>query len=243
MTTRILCSNDDGIDAPGLAALEAAMAPLGEVWTAAPHRERSAQSHALTMHEPLRADPRGERRFSITGTPADCAYLALRHLVPDPTIVVSGINAGSNLGSDVYYSGTVAAAREACLQRVPSMAVSLHGVTHWATAGRVAARVVGELLKSPLPPWVFLNVNVPDTDEVQGIKAAPLGRRSWQHQVDVREDPRGKPYFWIGGPHLGFEGEGTDGYWIERGWATVTPLMVYPPDEGMLDRIRTWTDG
>ena len=240
---RILCSNDDGIDAPGLAALESALAKLGEVWTVAPNRERSAQSHALTIHEPLRAEPRGERRFAVSGTPADCVYLALRELVREPSIVVSGINAGSNLGSDVYYSGTVAAAREACLQNTPSIAISLHGTTHWATAARVAERVVTQILENPLPPLVFLNVNVPDLAKIEGIRAAPLGRRLWAHAVDRREDPRGKPYYWIGGPHMAFEGEEADGWWIERGWATATPISVYPPDHEHMDRIRRWTDG
>lgn len=249
MTHRILCSNDDGIDAPGIAALVAAVAEIGELWTVAPASERSAQSHALTMHEPLRADPRGPRRFAVSGTPADCAYLALRHLVPTPDLVLSGINAGSNLGADVWYSGTVAAAREACLQGVSAVAVSLHRPPaatgpHWETAGAVAARVARAVLAEPLPDGVYLNVNVPDLplEALQGLRVAPLGRRRYQHQVDRREDPRGRSYFWIGGPHDAFEGEGTDGWWIERGWATVTPLAVYPPDAGERVALRRWTD-
>ncbi len=246
----ILVSNDDGIDAPGLLALEAAMAEVGEVWTVAPATEQSARSHALTMHDPLRVERRGERRWAVSGTPADCAYLALLHLVPSrPDIVLSGINPGSNLGADIWYSGTVAAAREACLHGIPSIAVSQHRPMaadgpHWETAGAVAIRVLKALLADPMPPWTYLNVNVPDLAlaDLRGLAACPLGRRTYAHQVDVREDPRGRMYFWIGGPHETFEGAGTDGVMLEEGWATLTSLGAYPADDGAIARVRAWTD-
>jgi 5'-nucleotidase len=248
--TRVLVSNDDGIEAPGILALEAALASLGEVSTVAPATERSAASHALTMHEPLRAEPRGERRWAVSGTPADCTYLALHLLVERPDVLVSGINAGSNVGADVWYSGTVAAAREGCMQGISSIAISLHRPPaadgpHWDTAAGVALRIVREVVEKQLPPWTYLNVNVPDVPpgRRKGLRACPLGRRSYQHQVDVRKDPRGKSYFWIGGPHHKFEGEETDGWWLEKGWATVTPLSIYPVDEAMISDVRRWTDG
>jgi 5'-nucleotidase len=250
MRLTILVSNDDGIDAPGLLALEEALAPLGDVWTVAPASEQSAKSHALTMHDPLRAERRGERRWAVAGTPADCAYLGLLHLVPTrPDIVVSGINAGSNLGADIWYSGTVAAAREGCLHGIPAVAVSQHRPIgpdgpHWDTAGAVAVRVVEAMLAEPTPPWTYLNVNVPDVPlaALRGLAACPLGRRTYAHQVDAREDPRGRMYFWIGGPHATFEGDHTDGRSVEQGWATVTPLDAYPADEVGLARVRRWTD-
>lgn len=249
---RILLCNDDGIDAPGLAALEARFAGFAEVWVAAPATEQSAQSHSLTMHKPLRALPRGDRRWAVTGTPADCIYVALHHLMvgAPPDLVVSGVNHGSNLGSDVHYSGTVAAAREACLHGRPAIAVSLHRdgdrpVEHWATAAAIAERVVRATRADPPARHVFLNVNVPDRPEsaLLGLCAARLGDRVYHPQVDQRLDPRGKPYLWIGGPHLHFgDVPDADGPRVEQGWATVTPLSAAITDEVELQRLRSWTD-
>lgn len=248
---RVLLTNDDGIDAPGLAALADQLAPHAEVWTVAPQHERSAMSHSLTMHKPLRLQSRGERRFAVSGTPADCVYLGLHHLLPaPPDLVVSGINHGGNLGADVHYSGTVAGAREACLHGVPAVAVSLYYLPadqemFWATAAVTTARVVKALAVRPLPPQVFLNVNVPNVplEKLRGIRAARLGDRLYHPRVDERIDPRGRPYVWIGGPHAAFgDAEDADGRLVVAGWATATPLSAVLTDEAALSDLRSWTD-
>jgi 5'-nucleotidase len=247
----VLLTNDDGIDAPGLRALADQLAPRAEVWIVAPQHERSAMSHSLTMHKPLRLQSRGERRFSVSGTPADCVYLGLHHLLPEPPdLVVSGINHGGNLGADVHYSGTVAGAREACLHGFPAVAVSLYYLPDdpemfWPTAAQTASRVVAALVERPLRPQVFLNVNVPNVrpEQLRGIRAARLGDRMYHPRVDERIDPRGRPYVWIGGPHAGFgDVEDADGPLVVGGWATATPLAAVLTDETTLAELRAWTD-
>ena len=232
---RILLSNDDGIEAAGLAALERAMAPLGEVWTVAPATEQSAKSHSFTMFEPLRANPSGPRRFAVTGTPADAVYLALHGLLGErPDLVVSGINRGSNLGTDVLYSGTVAAAREAAANDLPALAISLHvpeGSTllHWDTAIAVAAKVAVALIANPLPAGTVLNVNVPNVPlaDLRGLRVAPLARRRYAPMAKKSIDPRGRPYYWIGGAHDRFDGEpDADGPLCLAGYATLTPMSL-----------------
>jgi 5'-nucleotidase len=249
---RVLVSNDDGVDAAGLRALAERLSRDADVWVVAPTDEQSAQSHSLTMTRPLRLLQRGAQWYGVTGTPADCIYVALHHVLRDqrPDIVVSGINHGSNLGSDIHYSGTVAAAREACLNGLTAVAVSLHRsssdpVQHWETAAEVAARVVQQALLAPPPRLVFLNVNVPNRplSDVRGLKACPLGDRVYEPLVDVRTDPRGQRYLWIGGPHSHFgEDRETDGIALEEGWAAVTPLSVAMTSEPELARLRRWTD-
>ncbi|MEQ1566239.1 MAG: 5'/3'-nucleotidase SurE [Myxococcota bacterium] len=249
---RVLVSNDDGYDAPGLQALAARLQRDADVFVVAPTDEQSAQSHSLTMTRPLRLITRGPQRWAVTGTPADCIYVALHHVMVDqpPDLVISGINNGSNLGSDVHYSGTVAAAREACLHGYQSIAVSLHrepddAVKHWDAAAELAATVIARVREHPLPRLVLLNVNVPNRPLAQqrGLKAARLGDRVYAPLVDERRDPRGRSYLWIGGPHLHFgEVAEADGPAVEDGWATVTPLSAAITSEEELTRIRSWTD-
>lgn len=243
----ILLSNDDGIEAAGLRALEAAMADLGDVWTVAPATEQSAKSHSLTMHEPLRVAAHGERRFSVSGTPADSVYLAAHHLLPrKPDLVVSGINRGSNLSNDVMYSGTVAAAREAASFDIPSVAVSLwvqNADPHWKTAQQVARRVVEETIRRGLPRGVLLNLNVPDVapEGLKGIRVAPLGRRYYHPTVYENTDPRGRKYYWIGGDHDRFDDlPGTDGPLCEAGFAVVTPLHMDLTAHEVLPTVADW---
>lgn len=250
MTRHILISNDDGIDSPGIAALADAVKDFGTVWVVAPDRERSAQSHTLTMHKPLRADPRGERMFAVSGTPADCVYLGLLGLLPkEPALVLSGINRGSNLGNDVFYSGTVAAAMEGCLQGVPAIAFSLHmkfSDEAIATAKSVVQRVVTTVLADGLPPRTLLNVNIPAIPlaELRGIKAATMGVRRYEEMVDKRNDPRGRPYYWIGGEHDRFAPiPDSDGPAVEAGWASVTPIRADLTDHASMASVRKWTDG
>ncbi len=247
----LLVSNDDGIDAEGLRALETLATRFGTVWTVAPATEQSAKSHAFTMTEPIRVQTDGDRRFAVSGTPADCVYLALHHILPrKPDLVLSGINRGGNLGHDVHYSGTVAAAREACFARVPAVAVSLHltpgdSTLHYDTAAAVTRRVIEALRHSRLPDGVYLNLNVPNipVDDLEGLRACALGGRVYAPSVVSRRDPRGGDYFWIGGAHASFEqSEGTDGVAIEKGWAALTPLTVSPTEHSTLESLRGWTD-
>ena len=248
---RLLLCNDDGISARGLAALRDALAHDHDVTVVAPATEQSAKSHALTMHEPLRAREVEPGAWAVSGTPADCVYLALHNLLDEPPdLVVSGINRGSNLSNDVFYSGTVAAAMEACLQGAPAVAISLHiepddRERHWDTAAHVAQRIVRSTLANGLPPRRLLNVNVPNIpiSELRGIKTATLGVRRYSARVDERRDPRGRRYFWIGGDHMHFEDDpASDGPIVEAGYAAVTPLR---PDWTDVDAMRTlgsWID-
>jgi 5'-nucleotidase len=244
---RILCTNDDGIDAAGLSALEAAAAEFGEVWTVAPATEQSAKSHSFTMHDPLRVQQHGERRFSVTGTPADCTYLALHHLLPArPDLVLSGINRGSNLSNDVLYSGTVAGAREAAGVGIPALAASLwvrSGQPRWDTAQAMVRLVTQRILRHGLPDRVLLNLNVPDVapGEIKGLRVAPLGRRWYAPAVEEKLDPRGRRYYWIGGDHERFDdAPESDGPLCEAGWAVVTPLQMDLTAHELLPALRDW---
>ena len=248
---RILLSNDDGIDAPGLAALEAVLGDFGEVWVVAPAAQQSAKSHALSMHKPLQVEQRGVRRYAVGGTPVDSVYVAVHSLLPDPPdLVVSGINRGANIGEDIHYSGTVAAAREGVLLGVPAIAFSLHvdfsrpsEAHHWETATLVAQRVIGESLRNPFPRDCVLNVNVPDVPRsaLEGIRACEQGHHFYEPLVDLRRDPRGKTYCWLGGAHSNFgEGVDSEGHLVEEGWATISPLTVRVTDHAALNAISAW---
>ncbi len=247
---RLLLTNDDGFDARGMAVLREALEDLGELWVVAPHIERSASSHAITMHAPLRAHPRGQRAWAVEGTPVDCAYLGLVQLLPQrPELVVSGINHGSNVGTDIVYSGTVAAAAEARLMGVPSVSISLdrpgRDSRHWETAAEVARRVVRQAVDCPLPEDVFLNVNVPDIPlaEVKGLMATVMGRRHYGLSVDARSDHFGRPYYWIGGPHERFDPiPRSDGPAMEQGWVSISPLSPNFSHPASLDAVSAWTD-
>lgn len=229
---RILLSNDDGVEATGLMVLRDALASIAEVWVVAPDSERSAQSHALTLHKPLRVKKLEERRFSVSGTPADCVYTALHHVLPaPPDLVVSGINRGANLGNDVWYSGTVAAAREATLHGAPAIAISLvlddESAPRWHVVPDLARRIVSAAAAHGIAPGVLWNVNVPNRDHVVGIRTARLGARRYEITVDERLDLRGKPYVWIGGPPCADPGApGTDVALVATGYASITPIHV-----------------
>lgn len=244
----LLITNDDGIDAPGIEPLAAALAALGEVWVVAPEREQSAQSHAFTLHKPLRVTRREPRRIALSGTPADCAYAAIHGLAPKPDHVVSGINRGPNLGNDVHYSGTVAGAREATLQGVPGIAVSLYirsseGPHHWETAAKVACEVLEKRISAGLPEGTLLNINVPNRayGELLGIRAVGLGRRRYEPRVEVRSDPRGNDYVWLGGKPI-TEAHITEGdaALARAGWATVTPMHINPTSIELVEVLNEW---
>ena len=235
MTTRplILLSNDDGYDAHGILALRAALETFADVFLCAPKSNQSAASHALTLHGVLRLVRLDERTYSLNGTPADCVYVALhsgeRILPRRPDLVVSGMNHGPNLGSDVVYSGTVAAAREGALRGIPAVAVSADNTADREVAAKLGARVARatwELFGSADRPRsaALLNVNVPPKPK-DALMATRLGARLYDDVVDYRLDPRGYEYLWIGGSEVHHDvTEGTDTAAWEAGYASVTPL-------------------
>jgi 5'-nucleotidase len=242
----ILVSNDDGITAPGIVALGRRLADLGDIIVAAPDRERSAQSHALTLDRPLRADEVEPGWFSIDGTPADCVYLALHHLVPrKPDLCVSGINHGLNLGSDFFYSGTVACAVEAAIRGVPSFAMSLqrgpHSETGIAQAADFAHAMAKAILTEGLPAKTLLNVNVPNQPQLRGYRWTRLGQRVYRDQVEARQDLRGRKYFWIGGPELDVEDvPESDCTAVRDGVVSVTPLDLDLTSHALLQSLPGW---
>jgi len=228
----ILVTNDDGIDSRGLAALAEALVKVDEVCVAAPHVERSAVSHGLTLHRPLRADMVKEGWWSIDGTPADCVLLAIKELIGTrPQLVVSGINRGVNLGDDVIYSGTVAGAVEGRLHGIQSFAISLEGRRNfdYGPAANFAASLAKNLLEDPLPEDIFLNVNVPRSAVKNGFKweTTRMGRRIYKTDVETRKDPRGTIYYWIGGQEPDrVEEPDTDLDCMARGIISVTPMNL-----------------
>lgn len=240
----ILVSNDDGIHAPGLAALAAALEAVGEVYVVAPDRERSAVGHALTLHRPLRVERVAPRRFAVNGTPTDCVNLGILGILPHrPDVVVAGINAGSNLGDDVTYSGTVSAAMEGSLLGVPALAVSLVEPgerADYRPAARAAARLTRLLLRQRESGVTLLNVNVP-RGRPRGLKMTRLGRRVYSEKVTEQRDPRGNVYYWIGaGPPAWEAGEDTDFAAVHAGYISVTPLHLDLTSYEGLRALKTW---
>lgn len=248
---RILLSNDDGFDAPGLQELARALEGEHELTVVAPAYEQSAKSHAFSMHEPLRVQQRGPGRYAVHGTPADCVYIGLHALCEDrPEIVLSGINKGANLGSDVHYSGTVAAAKEAALQGITGLAVSLFldkavpgGPKQFDTAAAVALQVLARLQAEDHPPRSLYNLNVPNVhlEDLKGLRVSRLGLRHYESLVDSRRDPRGRSYVWIGGPPI-TDPALADGdvALINEGYAVLTPLRVDVTDYERLEQIKGW---
>jgi 5'-nucleotidase len=241
----ILLSNDDGVQARGLAALAERMADLGDVLVVAPDRERSAASHAFTMHRPLRAEERRPGWFAVDGTPVDCVYIGMLRLAPrPPSLVVSGINHGLNLGADLFYSGTIAAAVEAAIRGAPSLAVSLD--QKWDgdfTAAAQFAHALGRaVLAEGLPSGTLLSINVPAGDP-RGYRWTRLGRRGYQDRVEERADLRGRNYYWLGGPPIAAstdEEPGTDCRAVGDGEVSVTPLDLDLTHAGLLARLPGW---
>ena len=251
MTERplILVTNDDGVNAPGITALGAALGEIADVVVAAPDRERSATSHSISLDRPLRVDELEPGVFSIDGTPVDCVYLALLHLVPRrPALCVSGINNGFNLGSDVFYSGTVAGALEAALRDVPAIALSLErGRPPDFTQAAIFARaLVGEVLargERAIPAGALLNVNLP-AGAIAGYEITRLGKRVYRDQVSVREDLRGRAYYWIGGPEEdGTDAPGSDLTAVRAGLASITPLALDLTHAPLIQEMSGWRIG
>ncbi|MFN2291759.1 MAG: 5'/3'-nucleotidase SurE [Anaerolineae bacterium] len=259
--SHILLTNDDGIDAPGLRELLAVLYPLARVSVFAPDHNWSAAGHTKTMHKPLRVTHQplnlygdaetGMGRveveaYTTTGTPSDCVALALLGVLPEkPDLVVSGINQGGNLGHDLTYSGTVAAAMEAVISGLPGIAVSLDSFESqdFAFAARAAARVVEQVLMRGLPSGTMLNVNVPSCppEEIRGVAITRLGRRVYRDVLVERKDPRGRPYYWIGGePPSGHADEGTDIWAMANGYVSVTPLHLDMTAYDLVPQLEEW---
>jgi 5'-nucleotidase len=251
---RILVSNDDGIYSPGVRSLAEALCNEHQVTVVCPDRERSATGHALTLVEPVRVDPiEGVFSDSITawacsGTPSDSVKLALDAIMSDrPDLVISGINRGSNLGTDVLYSGTVSAAMEGVLERLPSIAMSLTSFssTDFTAAAEFARQLVAAIAKKPLTEAVLLNVNVPaiPAEDICGAVVTRLGIRRWRDVFEKRVDPRGKIYYWLSGEVIEEEAApDSDIQAIRDNYITITPLKYDLTLESSIEPVRTWTD-
>lgn len=246
----ILVTNDDGVTSPGLLALAQAMRSLGTVTVMAPSRNWSASGHVKTMHKPLRVEPvslaDGSPAVATSGAPSDCVALALMGVVEAPVdLVVSGINPNANLGYDITYSGTVTAAMEATIFGRPAIAVSteLDPAVGFGPAAACALRLARKVLAAGLPPNLLLNLNVPGLpeSELRGFRVTRQGLRVYRDALVRREDPRGRPYYWIGGdPPDGLIEPGTDFAAMADGWASITPLQLDLTAPGFLDALAAW---
>jgi 5'-nucleotidase len=246
---RILVSNDDGYESTGIGALAAALVVHGEVTVVAPVRDRSGASNSLTLDRPIRVDAIRDGVYRVDGTPTDCVHLATTGLLDAlPDMVVSGINAGGNLGDDVLYSGTVAAAMEGRSLGLPAIAISLVGETptHYDTAAIIARRLIDRLHHEPLPADTILNVNVPDVpwEAVTGIEATRLGSRHRAEAAIRDQDPKGRAIYWIGPPGAQQDaGPGTDFDAIERQAIAITPMQVDLTRYTALESVAGWIEG
>ena len=246
---RILISNDDGYRAPGLACLASTLRRHAQVTVVVPDRDRSGASNSLTLENPIRISELDNGFIRVNGTPTDCVHLAITGLLEEePDMVVSGINAGANLGDDVLYSGTVAAAMEGRFLGFPALAVSLAGqeCQHFETAARVVEKMLLHLQSDPLPADIILNVNVPDVpwEQLAGMRVTRLGHRHKAEPVIRMTDPRGKPIYWVGpsGPEQD-AGEGTDFHAVRNRYASITPLQVDLTRHAALDMMSEWLAG
>lgn len=244
---RILCTNDDGYLARGLRVLAQAAGSLGEVEIVAPDREQSATSHALTIHRPIRARQSSDGCYVVDGTPTDCVIMAVNEVLGyHPDFCLSGVNHGSNMGEDVLYSGTVAAAMEATVIGIPAVALSytgddFEGLDAW---GPLLEGFLGKILsRDSFPKQTLLNVNLPPVrpDEVRGVKVTSLGRRQYSDSITRILDPKGREYFWIGGGISAWAGaENADFRAVEEGYISVTPLHLDLTNYQLLEEISRW---
>lgn len=248
---RFLITNDDGILAHGIDCLIKAAEPLGEVTVVAPDREQSAMSHSLTLHHPLRPVKRAERRFQVDGTPTDCVMLAIEALMPErPDFVLSGINHGHNMGEDVLYSGTVAAAMEGLALGVPSIAFSFAGgdlradLTYLSQQIEVLTPLLRHFISLPdFPQDTLFNVNLPPlaASEVKGVRLTRLGRRVYSDSLSPLKDPWGREIYWIGGGSISWSGrEDADFRAVQEGYISVTPLHLDLTNFTILEAAATW---
>ena len=243
----ILLVNDDGVYVEGLRPLAKALATVGRVTTVVPERERSAASHAITLHKPIRVRRLEPNLYIMNGTPADCARFGVISVLKERVdLVVSGINHGANLGADTMYSGTVGAAKEACMLGIPSFAISIttkDEKPHFASAARFARLTARRLLEHPLPRRTCLNINVPNRpwSGLKGVAVTTLGQRIYGRALSPRVDPRGLTYYWMAGAvPRGVPEQGSDIPAIEEKRVSVTPLGLYENDTAFLSELRRW---
>jgi 5'-nucleotidase len=247
---RILLTNDDGIHAQGLWALHAALAPGHEVTVVAPDRERTGVGHAITLHQPLRAASlavNGAEGYAVNGTPADCVKLAVLEILGGrPDLVVSGLNPGANVGVNINYSGTVAAAREAALGGIPAIAASIegHAPRGFAPAARFVRRLADRIAAHGLLPGTFLNVNFPDVPwtEVLGVRVSRQGLSVFKEYMEKRLDPRNRPYYWQGADMQRFREDDPeiDGSVLRGRFVSITPIRCDMTDYDGIDRLKGW---
>ncbi len=248
---RILVTNDDGVEAPGLDVLQAIAGELsGDVWIVAPETDQSGASHSLTLHEPMRLRKLKDRIYAVKGTPTDSVIMGVRFLLTDhrPDLVLSGVNSGQNMADDVTYSGTIAGAIEGALLGIPAVALSLSmkhsapGTARWATPMQHGPRLIRKLLEIGWPKGVLMNVNFPDRDpeDVGDIVVTEQGKRDADFlQIEDRMDTRGNPYYWLGfKERLSPPGSGTDLRALQLGHISVTPLNVNMTDQPTMERLR-----
>lgn len=243
---KILVSNDDGVYAPGISALAEALALDNDVTVVAPDRNKSGASNSLTLDRPLRVTKTTNGYFSVTGTPTDCVHIAITGLLDhEPDMVMSGINEGSNMGDDVIYSGTVAAATEGRSLGFPAMAFSLAGPNfdYYDTAAKVALKLLAHVQTHPLAPDTILNINIPDLpfSELKGYHITRLGARHRAEPVVKSKDPRGRPIYWVGasGPEED-AGLGTDFYAVRNGFVSITPLQIDLTRHSAMEPLKEW---
>ncbi len=228
----ILVTNDDGVHSPGIIALFEAMKELGDAYIVAPDRERSAVSHALTLHRPLKVEEIAEHVYAVNGTPTDCVAIGISKVLPEkPSLIVSGINKGGNVGDDITYSGTVSAAIEGTIMGIPSFAVSIVGAGNFKfdTAAYYASTVAEYILENSLPYDTLLNVNLPNVkkEKIAGIKFTRQGKRVYDNAIQDTYNPRGEKHFWIGGGTPYWEhGENTDIQAVLDGYVSITPIHL-----------------
>lgn len=249
--TRVLLTNDDGVNSPGLLALARAVRHVADTFVVAPEQERSAASHAITLHKPLRATrttlaDTGIPTWATNGTPADCVVLAVLELLEaPPDVVVSGINVGANLGMDLIYSGTVSGAVEAALFGIAAIAISVAAFReiHWEPAAQFAAHLVEEVTRHGLPQDTFLNVNVPNrpAGEIRGIEITRQSSRRYVSRLEKRADPRGRDYYWLtGSPDDDQSDPGSDAHAVREGRISITPLRLDMTNDSLTPAIRAW---
>lgn len=246
----ILVSNDDGISAAGLEVMERIAAKLSKnVWVVAPEVEQSGAGHSLSLHLPVRVRKLSAKRFSVSGTPTDCVLLALKEIIPAKqkiSLVLSGVNRGSNAGDDIGYSGTVAAAMEGTNLDVPSIALSQScddkGVVHWKTAEKFAPALIKKLVAMGWPKGTFININFPAClpAKVKGVRVCPQGKRMVNVNLTGRVDPKGRPYYWLGGMRdNATDRANVDLDLLDKNYITVTPISMDLTDYTVLESIRT----
>jgi 5'-nucleotidase len=252
----ILIANDDGIDSVGIQSLARALKKIGQVTVVAPEREQSTMGHALTLHKPVRLfhvhSEKGMDQWALSGTPADCVYMGIRWVLKRrPDIIVSGINRGVNVGNDIYYSGTIAAAREGAVLDIPAMACSLDyhydpgtkEKAYFDDAANYISGLVPQVLKGRLPPNCLLNVNFPNLpfSKIKGVKVSRQGFRIYTDAVTEKRDSREKPYYWLGGKYAGFRPiEGSDCEVLDRGFISITPCRIDVTQYEFMETLSKW---